>query len=59
MQGLAGKAVAVTGHGGPKDCEMSRLLHFLNNWLTDGGKVVSLTRRSPFTSRMILDTHFC
>jgi hypothetical protein len=29
--------------------ETSRLPHFLDNRLTDGGKVVSLTRRPPFT----------
>jgi hypothetical protein len=27
---------------------MSRLPHFLDNRLTDGGEVVSLTRRPPF-----------
>jgi hypothetical protein len=27
----------------------SRLPHFLENRLTDGGEVVSLTRRPPFT----------
>jgi hypothetical protein len=26
-----GKAVPVTGHGGPESCEMSRLPHFLGN----------------------------
>jgi hypothetical protein len=40
-----GKAVPVTGHGGPKVCEMLRIPHFLDNPLTDGG----LTRRPPFT----------
>jgi hypothetical protein len=30
-------------------CETSRLPHFLDNRLTDGGEVVSLTRRPPFT----------
>jgi hypothetical protein len=29
--------------------ETSRLPHFLDIRLTDGGKVVSLTRRPPFT----------
>jgi hypothetical protein len=29
--------------------ETSRLPHFLDNRHTDGGEVVSLTRRSPFT----------
>jgi hypothetical protein len=38
-----------TGHGGPSGCERLRLPHLLNNRLTDGGKVVSLTLRQPFT----------
>jgi hypothetical protein len=37
------KATSVIGHGGPKGCEMSRLPHFLDNWLTDGGEVVGPT----------------
>jgi hypothetical protein len=37
-----GKAIPVTGGGGPKGCEMSRLPYFLDNWFTDGGEVVSL-----------------
>jgi hypothetical protein len=37
------KAVPVTGHGGPQGFEMLRLPHFLDNRLTDGGEVVSLT----------------
>jgi hypothetical protein len=40
-----GKAIPVTGRGGPKGCEMSRIRHFLDNWLTDGGEVDSLTRQ--------------
>jgi hypothetical protein len=32
---------------------MSRLPHFLDNWLTDGGKVVSLKLRPPFTPRKL------
>jgi hypothetical protein len=43
-----GIAIPVTGRGGPWGCEMLRLPHFVNNRLTDGGKVVSLTRRTPF-----------
>jgi hypothetical protein len=39
------KAIPVTGRGDSYGCEMSRLPHFLDNWLTDGGKVVSPTRR--------------
>jgi hypothetical protein len=32
--------------------------YFLDNRLTDGGEVVSLTRRPPFTPRKIPGTHF-
>jgi hypothetical protein len=44
------KAILVTSYGGP--C-------FLDNRLTDGGEVVKLTRRPPFTPTKIPDTHFC
>jgi hypothetical protein len=44
-----GKAIPVTGRGGPEDCETSRLPHFLDNRLTDGSKVVRLTCRLLFT----------
>jgi hypothetical protein len=40
-----GKAIAVTGSGGQQGSETSRLQHFPENRLTDGGEVVSLTRR--------------
>jgi hypothetical protein len=43
------KTVLVIGRGGPEVCETSRLPHFLDNRLTDGGEVVSLTLRPPFT----------
>jgi hypothetical protein len=39
------KAIPVTGHGGPQGCETSRLPHFLENRLTDGGEVSNLTRQ--------------
>jgi hypothetical protein len=39
---LKGKAVPVTGRGGPYGCKGSRLRHLLGNRLTDGGKVVRL-----------------
>jgi hypothetical protein len=54
-----GKAIPVTGREGPEGCETSRLPHFLDNRLTDGGEAVSLTRRPPVTSRKISGTHFC
>jgi hypothetical protein len=44
-----GKAIPVTGHGGPYGCETLRVPHYLDNRLTDGGEVVSLMRRPPFT----------
>jgi hypothetical protein len=50
------KAVPVTSRGGLKGCEMLRILHFLANWLTDAGEVVSLM---PLPPRKILGTHFC
>jgi hypothetical protein len=37
-----GKAIPVTGHGGPESYEMSRLPYFQGNWLTSSGEV-SLT----------------
>jgi hypothetical protein len=54
-----GKAIPVTGLEGPQGCETSRLPHFLDDRLTDGGEVVSLMRRLPSTPRKIRGTHFC
>jgi hypothetical protein len=53
------KSIPVTGRGRPWGCETSRFPHFLDNRLTRGGKVVSLTRLLPFTPRNIPGTHFC
>jgi hypothetical protein len=36
------------GRGGPQGCQTSRLPHSLDNRLTGGGEVMSLTRRPPF-----------
>jgi hypothetical protein len=33
------KAIPVTGSGVPQGCETSRLPHFLDNQLTEGGEV--------------------
>jgi hypothetical protein len=52
------ETIPVTGRGGPQNCETSRLPHFPDNRLTDGGEVVRLTRRPPFTARKIPHTHF-
>jgi hypothetical protein len=57
-----GKAIPVIGRAGPYICETSRLPHFLDNRLTDGGEVVSLMRRPPFTPlppREIPGFQFC
>jgi hypothetical protein len=54
-----GKAIPVTGRECSEGCETSRLPHFLDNTLTDGGEVVSPTRRPLFTLRNIPGTHFC
>jgi hypothetical protein len=50
VAGKRGKGIPVTGRGGLEGCETSRLPHFVDNRLTDGGEVVSLTRRPPCTS---------
>jgi hypothetical protein len=54
-----GKAITLTGHEGPQGCETSRFPHFLDNRLTDGGEVISLTCLPPITPRKIPGTHFC
>jgi hypothetical protein len=46
-------AIPVTGYEGPWGCEALRLPHFLDNRLIDGGEVVSLMHRPPFTSTKI------
>jgi hypothetical protein len=51
---LKGKAIPVTGREDPWGCETSRLPHVVDNRLIDGGEVVSLTRRPPFTPGIFL-----
>jgi hypothetical protein len=36
--------VLATGSEGSQRCETSRLPHFLENWLEDGGEVIGQTR---------------
>jgi hypothetical protein len=48
-----GTDIPVTGRGGPLSCKRSTLLHYLDERLTDGGKVVSPTRRPPFCPRFL------
>jgi hypothetical protein len=43
VKGKKGKAIPVTGPGGPYGCETSGLPHFLYSRLTDGGEFVSRT----------------
>jgi hypothetical protein len=40
-----GKAIHLTGREALKGCETSRISHFIDNRITDGVKVASLTRR--------------
>jgi hypothetical protein len=54
LQPCQAKAIVATGHGGLKDCEMLRIPHCLDNRLTDGGKVVSLTRLPHTTLQNII-----
>jgi hypothetical protein len=53
------KAIPVTGCEALSCFGTSRPPHFLENRLTDGGEVVSLTRRPPFNPRKFRGTHFC
>jgi hypothetical protein len=48
MAHIASKAILVAGRGGLQDSEMLRIPHFLDNRLTDGSGVVSLTRQQRF-----------
>jgi hypothetical protein len=52
-----GKGIPLTGRGGPYVCETLRPSHLLDSRLTNGGEVVSLKRRPPFTPRKIPGTH--
>jgi hypothetical protein len=43
--------IPVSGRRGAQGCETSRLPHFLDNRLTDGREIMSLTLRPPFTPK--------
>jgi hypothetical protein len=44
------KTIPVAARGGQYDCETSRLSHFLDSRLKDGGEVVSLTSQAIFVT---------
>jgi hypothetical protein len=52
------KSNPFTGRGGLQGCEASMLSHFLDNQLTGGGKVASLTRRPLFTSPLLQEDYW-
>jgi hypothetical protein len=54
LQYVKRKSIPVTGRGGLSSCEPSRLPNFVDSRLTDGGEVVSLTRRRDALKRLIL-----
>jgi hypothetical protein len=53
------KVISVISRGGPRGCETSKLPHFLDNRLTDGGEVVNLRAGRIFTLRKIPGTDIC
>jgi hypothetical protein len=50
---IKSKAIPVTGHEGPQSYETSRLPHFVDSRLTDGGDVIRLTPGRPLLPRKI------
>jgi hypothetical protein len=48
------KDIPVTCRGDPKGCEMSRLQHFLDNRLIDGGELSALHTSRPLPPGRIL-----
>jgi hypothetical protein len=56
--GGTGSPNPITGRGDLQGCEMLRLPHCLDNRLTGGGEVVSLTRRPRSTPQKHLFSSF-
>jgi hypothetical protein len=56
-QNKLNKSIHITSRRGPLGCETSKFPHFLKNRLTDGGEIVSLTRRPLFTPGKIPGTY--
>jgi hypothetical protein len=59
---LVSKDIPLAGHGSLYGYEMLRIPHCLDNRLTDGGKIVSLTHRPLSTPQKHFSasgTHFC
>jgi hypothetical protein len=46
-----GKTIPVTCRGGLFGCNMSRIPHFVDSHLRDGGEVVSFTHQPCFTAQ--------
>jgi hypothetical protein len=53
------KAIPVTGLGGLWGCEILRIPHFLENWLTNAMKLSVLHTGCALPPERSSDTHFC
>jgi hypothetical protein len=50
---VKGKAVPLTGHEGPWDCEMLRLPHLLDSRLRDGGEATLIPQEYSWYSFLL------
>jgi hypothetical protein len=55
LQQKKSKAIPVTGRGSLRGCEVLKIPLCLDNWLTDSGKIVSLTHWPRSTPQKILN----
>jgi hypothetical protein len=53
------ETIPVIGRRGLNSCDTSTIRHFVDSRLTNGGEIVSRTRRPPFTTRKLPGTQFC